>query len=287
MSLNENPGKGWLEGKVALVTGGADGIGRAIAQRFVREGAKVCVLDKKYSSTCHDEQADVFTYQGDVTSLDDNMSCVNEIIKNFGRLDVFVGNAGIYDGSVSLVDLPEDRLGQAFDEVFSVNVKGYLMGAKATLAHLVRTRGSMIFTVSNSGFFTGGGGPIYTASKHAVVGLVRQLAFELAPVVRVNGVAPAGTITNLKGPKSLDQDQTSFFGKEIEWAETIGGSKPLAISPDAADHTGAYLLLASQENSKAITGEIIRSDGGLRVRGLNEISGGTGLNSLFDLDVKY
>lgn len=168
--------KGWLEGQVALVTGGANGIGRAVVERFVCEGAKVCVFDRRHSPAFDKMQENIYTFQGDVTSYHDNVTCVRETISNFGRLDIFVGNAGIYDGSVNLVDLPEDQLDQAFDEVFSVNVKGYLLGAKATLPYLVKSRGSMIFTVSNSGFYTGGGGPIYTASKHAVVGLVRQLA---------------------------------------------------------------------------------------------------------------
>lgn len=272
---------GWLEGQVAIVTGGSGGIGEAIVDRFVSAGAKVCVFDLAIPANGK-VQENVFAFRGDVSSYKDNLACVNETISNFGRLDIFVGNAGIYDGSVALVDLPEDRMDQAFDEVFSINVKGYLLGAKAALPHLVRSRGSMIFTVSNSGFYTGGGGPIYTASKHAVVGLIRELAFELAPVVRVNGVAPSGTVTNLRGPKAFGQDEAPFFDKGTSWDERIAGSKPLAIFPSASDHSGAYLLLASRDNSRTMTGEIIRSDGGLGVRGLNAVSGGTRLSELFD-----
>lgn len=278
-------GKGWLEGQVAIVTGGSGGIGKAIADRFVSEGAKVCIFDLAISASGK-VQENVVALQGDVSSYKDNLACVAETVRNFGRLDVFVGNAGIYDGSVALVDLPEDRMEQAFDEVFAVNVKGYLLGAKAALPYLVRSRGSMIFTVSNSGFYTGGGGPIYTASKHAVVGLIRELAFELAPMVRVNGVAPSGTVTNLRGPKAFGQDSAPFFDPGTPWDEKITGSKPLAIFPSAADHTGAYVLLASRDNSRTMTGEIIRSDGGLGVRGLNAISGGSRLSELFDTEVQ-
>lgn len=114
------------------------------------------------------------------------------------------------------------------------------------------------------------------------MGLIRELAFELAPFVRVNGVAPSGTITNLKGPKAFEQDSAPFFDQETEWNEKIARSKPLAISPSAADHSGAYVFLASRDNSRTMTGEIIRTDGGLGVRGLNEISGGMGLSELFD-----
>lgn len=148
--------KGWLEGYVALVTGGTGGIGKAIVERFVNEGAKVCILDLDLSVTGK-IQENVYAVQGDVSSYKDNLACVNETIRNFGRLDIFVGNAGIYDGSIALVDLPEDLIDQAFEEVFSINVKGYLLGAKAALPYLVQSRGSMIFTVSNSGFYAGGG----------------------------------------------------------------------------------------------------------------------------------
>jgi NAD(P)-dependent dehydrogenase (short-subunit alcohol dehydrogenase family) len=281
INLSDEGRKGWLEGQVAIVTGGSGGIGKAIVDRFISEGAKVCIFDLAVSGNGKVRE-NVLSVRGDVSSYKDNLACVDETVSHFGRLDIFVGNAGIYDGSVTLVDLPEDRMDQAFDEVFSINVKGYLLGAKAALPHLVRSRGSMIFTVSNSGFYTGGGGPIYTASKHAVVGLIRELAFELAPVVRVNGVAPSGTVTNLRGPKAFGQDAAPFFDPGTSWDERITGSKPLAIFPSAVDHTGAYLLLASRENSSTMTGEIIRSDGGLGVRGLNAVSGGTKLSELFD-----
>ena len=126
---------GRLDGRVALVTGGANGIGKAVVQRLICEGAKVCILDRTFPSADHDQHEDIFEFQGDVTSYNDNLACVSETISRFGRIDIFVGNAGIYDGALKLIDLPEDRLSQAFDEVFSVNVKGYLLGAKATLPY--------------------------------------------------------------------------------------------------------------------------------------------------------
>src|SRR5208337_1786381 len=112
-------------------------------------------------------------------------------------------NAGIWDSSISLAALPDDRISAAFDELFCVNVKGYLLGAKAAYRELPQTNGCIIFTVSNAVFYPCGGGPLYTASKHAVVGLIRQLAYELAPKIRVNGVAPGAIPTDLRGPRSL------------------------------------------------------------------------------------
>lgn len=269
----------WLEGRVALVTGGGSGIGRAVVDRFVREGARVVVLersplpDQVWGASA--ERVEVV--QGDVTVYEDNERAARVAVERFGQLDVLVANVGIHDGFVKLVDLPVDRMSAAFDEIFEVNVKAYLFAARATLAELAASGGTMIFTVSNAGLYPGGGGPLYTASKHAVTGLVRQLAHELAPVIRVNGVAPGGTVTGLRGPEALGQHEIGMFTDPTSAAAAIRASKPLDIAPTSSDHTGAYVLLASPENSAAMTGEILCSDGGLRARGLRSLAGGTTL----------
>ncbi|MRE27212.1 SDR family NAD(P)-dependent oxidoreductase, partial [Klebsiella quasipneumoniae] len=103
-----------------------------------------------------------------------------------------IGNAGIWDHNASLVNTPAETLETGFHELFNVNVLGYLLGAKACAPALIASEGSMIFTLSNAAWYPGGGGPLYTASKHAATGLIRQLAYELAPKVRVNGVGPCG-----------------------------------------------------------------------------------------------
>ena len=203
---------GWLDEHVALVTGGGSGIGRAIVKRFIEEGARVGVLDRvaERATQLRTDFGDaVVAVTGDVTRSEDNARAVAETVKAFGRLDVFVGNAGVFDNFMPFADFPEERLSQAFDEMFAINVKGYLLGAKAALPELSKTEGAIIFTASVAGFNSGGGGAIYTASKHAVVGLIRQLAVELGPRVRVNGVAPGGTITDLRGLAVLGQDRKS------------------------------------------------------------------------------
>lgn len=260
---------GWLAGKVALVTGGASGIGRAVVEGFIAEGARVCVLERsaerleRLSGQLGECVAPV---QGDVTLWDDNRRAVERCVAAFGQLDIFVGNAGIFDGFARLQDLPPAIIGRAFDEVFQVNVKGYLLGARAALPALLESRGNMVFTVSGAGFYPAGGGPIYTASKHAVVGLIRQLAFELAPDVRVNGVAPGGTITELSAAPSLE-DLLPPHADVAARAERIKRRNPLRVAQQPEDHVGAYLLLAS-DRARAITGAIIQSDGGLGVRGV-------------------
>ena len=269
---------GWLENKVALVTGGASGLGRAIVERFIDEGAKVAVLDRARERSAElDEQLGdrVQTVVGDVTLLADNHRAVAETIRRFGQLDCFIGNAGIWDFSMPLVDLPEDRIGSAFDELFGINVKGYLLGAKAAYRELAKTYGSIIFTVSNAGFYPCGGGPLYTASKHAVVGLIRQLAYELAPKIRVNGVAPGAIPTDLRGPASLAMQQRSIA--QVPLKQMVERGLPLGKLPEPREYTGSYVLLASGENSSTATGGVIICDGGIGIRGFVDAAGGRNL----------
>jgi 2,3-dihydroxy-2,3-dihydrophenylpropionate dehydrogenase len=261
---------GWLDGKVAIVTGGASGIGRAVVERFIQEGAKVCICDldaeklEQLSKSLPGGAA--VMAQGDVTRLEDNRRAVEAAVNAFSKLDVFVGNAGVFDGFVPLEKLPDENISAAFDEVFHVNVKGYLLGAKAALPELLKTSGNMIFTVSSAAFYPNGGGPIYTASKHAVVGLIQELAHELAPRVRVNGVGPGGTVTNLRVVASLKSLAPAPLEGQAREARSRARN-PLRLAMHAEDHVAAYVLLASDQ-SRAMTGEIIHSDGGLGVRGL-------------------
>jgi len=269
---------GWLNNKVALVTGGASGLGRAIVERFLDEGARVAILDRSRERS--EERAArlgdrVATIVGDVTSLPDNQRAVAETVKRFGGLDCLVGNAGIWDFNASLVNLPDDRIGAAFDELFGVNVKGYLLGAKAAYRELAKTGGNIIFTVSNAGFYPCGGGPLYTASKHAVVGLIRQLAYELAPKIRVNGVAPGAIPTDLRGPRSLEMAERSIAA--IPLKEMVERGLPLGKLPEPRDYTGSYVLLASNENSSTATGGVIICEGGMGIRGFGDAAGGRNL----------
>jgi NAD(P)-dependent dehydrogenase (short-subunit alcohol dehydrogenase family) len=261
---------GWLNGRVALVTGGGSGIGRAVARRFVTEGAAVGVLERD-ADGLDDLKAELgdrlVVVKGDVTSSADNQRAVQETTAAFGRLDSFIGNAGIWDYMMPLEHTPPEMLEAVFAEPFAINVKGYMLGARAALSELRKTKGNMVFTVSNSGFYPGGGGVIYTASKFAVVGLIKQLAFELAPDIRVNGVAPGATVTNLRGSVAAGQNEmivSRFPGVEEQMARFA----PLNIACRPEDHAAHYVLLASNESSRATTATIIQSDGGIEIRGL-------------------
>lgn len=258
----------WLENEVAVVTGAGSGIGKAVVQRFVAEGAKVVAFDlsEERLRALKQELATVAIVQGDVRSLDDNRKAVATAVTEFGKLSIFVGNAGIHDGRRKLESLSDQELQSGFDEVFGVNIKGYLLGAKAALPELKKTKGRIVFTLSTSSFYVGGGA-LYVASKHAALGMMRQLANELAPDIRVNAVAPSGTATNLSTAPSLHERNsaaTVFAGPRPQAANNILN---LAITPE--DHASAYVFLASSQ-SITMTGTVLHTDAG---RGVMTFSG--------------
>lgn len=261
---------GWLDDDVALITGGGSGIGLAVVRRYLAEGMRgvgMLLRSQQQADALQEEFGNrVMPVIGDVRSVADNERAVASTVAAFGKLDTLVGNAGVWDFFSTLMKTEPEALSASFDEIFSVNVKGYLLAARAAAAELRKTKGSMIFTLSNSSFYAGGGGPVYVASKHACVGLIRQLAYELAPDVRVNGVAPGGTATPLKGPTSLGKD-----GERLSdipgFEQAVADAVPLGFMAQPEDHTGHYVLLASRANSRATTANIIQSDGGWEVRG--------------------
>lgn len=262
-----------LAGKVALVTGGASGIGRAVAERFLAEGARVAVLDRNRDRLA--SFADVLGIAGDVRVMADHEAAVARTVDAFGALDILVANAGVWDWNTRLLDLPDDP-SAAFDELFAINVRGYLMAAKAAARALADGKGSMVFTLSNAALYVDGGGPLYTASRHATLGLMRQLAFELAPRVRVNGVAIGGLETDLRGVEALGQAERSIAMMPLGVAAPL--IMPIARQPSVAEATGAYLYLADARDSGAVTGAVIEAHGGVGVRGFMKPAGG------YDLD---
>jgi 2,3-dihydroxy-2,3-dihydrophenylpropionate dehydrogenase/cis-2,3-dihydrobiphenyl-2,3-diol dehydrogenase len=246
-----------LEGRVVLLTGGGSGVGRAIVDRFLDEGARIVVLERDPDKAAALEAIgsnDLSVVTGDVTSYADNERAVAAAVDTFGRLDVFIGNVGLWDFSRNLVDLSPTELETGFRELFGVNVLGYLLGARAAAAALRQSRGTVILTLSNASFYPQGGGVLYTATKHAGLGVVRQLAYELAPEIRVNGVAPGGMATNLSGPKSLGLDQRQIKDIPIQEYQEKYSALERVIEP--ADYVGTYVLLASSRDALTVTGTV-------------------------------
>ena len=258
---------GWLDGKRALVAGAGSGIGRAVAGAFRAEGARVAALelDQAKADRLAAEVPGCVVSRGDATSLADARTAVQAVTRSFGGLDVLVNCVGIFDFYRGLGDIADDQLDAAFDEIFAVNVKSQLVCVRAALPELRRAGGSVVLTVSTSGFYPGRGGVLYVASKFAVRGCVIALAHELAPDVRVNGVAPGGTLgTELTGPASLDLDG-QVLGATAGREEDLRSRTPLRVALSGADHAGSYVFLAS-DRARGITGTVVHSDGGTGVR---------------------
>ncbi len=188
-------------GKVALITGGANGIGRATAQSFARLGARVVVVDRDEAAGGATAQA--IQQQGgearfvaaDVTRSADVQRYVQHTLDAYGAIDCFFNNAGIEGTVVPIVDYDE----AVFDAVIAVNLKGVFLGLRHVLPVMLRQgRGAVVNTASTAGLVGSPGLSAYVASKHGVLGLTRSAAGEVgAAGVRVNAVCPGPTDTRM------------------------------------------------------------------------------------------
>ena len=257
-----------LAGKRALIVGAGSGIGRAVHDAFVAEGAAVGVLERDFwkAEQLRQDAPSTVVVTGDATSPADNDAAVGAVVEQHGGLDVLVSCVGVFDFNRGVRDLGRDELVPAFDELFSVNVASMLVSVQAALSPLTASGGAVVLTASTSGFYAGRGGVLYVASKFAVRGLVVALAHELAPGIRVNGVAPGGTLgTDLRGPLALGLDAESLAdrpGRE----EELRSRTPLAVALTPADIAGSYVFLAS-DAARGITGTFVHPDGGIGVKG--------------------
>ncbi|ALG86135.1 3-(cis-5,6-dihydroxycyclohexa-1,3-dien-1-yl)propanoate dehydrogenase [Gordonia phthalatica] len=259
---------GWLQGRRALVVGAGSGIGRAVVDAFLSEGASVAILEKDEAKcqAVRDALPNVPVTCGDATTREANEAAVAATVDAFGGLDLLVNCVGIFDYYRGLSELDSEVLDEAFDEIFAVNVKSQLHSVKAALPALREAdNASILLTESTSAYYPGRGGVLYVGSKFAVRGIVTSLAYELAPDIRVNGVAPGGTLnTDLRGLSSLglhDRSLGSTPGREKELQARV----PLAVALDGSDHAWSYVFLAS-DRSRGITGDVVHPDGGIAVK---------------------
>ena len=253
-----------LSGYRAVVTGAGSGIGRAVVRRYLVEGAHVVAVVRKDADIAALEDEGAVVVKGDVARYDTAERAVAAAVGQWGGLDVYVANAGIWDFHKRVEKQAPEELAKAFEEIFGVNVLGALYGARAALQPLRESRGSVIVTGSNACFLAGGGGALYTGSKFALRGLVMQLAKEFAPDVRVNGVAPGATDTGISGPTALGQADKEMNADHARMA-IMADHMLLGRVSSAEDHAPLYVLLASRAESAYVTGAMIRSDGGLTV----------------------
>ena len=255
---------GRLAGQRAVVTGAGSGIGRAIVRRYLAEGAQVVAVERDPADQPGLEADGVTVVIGDVAHYDTAERAVAAACEQFGGLDCYVANAGLWDFHNRLEKQAPDEMVRAYQEIFGVNLLGALNGARAAIGALRQSRGNIIVTGSNASFRAGGGGAIYTASKFALRGLVMQLAMEFAPDVRVNGVAPGATDTGLSGAAALGQEGREMNRGEARMA-AMAAHVPLGRVSTPDEHVALYVLLAARAEAPYVTGAMLLSDGGLTV----------------------
>ena len=254
----------WLVGKRALVVGAGSGIGRAVVDAFRAEGAQVAVLERDHGKcdALRHELSDVPVVEGDATNREANELAVHTAVDAFGGLDTLVNCVGIFDFYKGITDIDADQLGKAFDEMFRTNVLSHLQSVKAAVPALRAQAGaSIVLTESASSFYPSRGGVLYVSSKFAVRGLVTTLAYELAPQIRVNGVAPGGTLnTDLRGLNSLSLNDIRLDDTPNR-AQDLAARTPLNVALSAEDHAWSYVFLAS-DRARGITAGTTHPDGG-------------------------
>ena len=241
-----------LENKVAIVTGASSGIGKAIAEMYIAEGAKVVFSDLSPQKGVKLPENAAFC-KADVSKVADVKNLLDFTIKKFGRLDIMVNNAGI--GLTGEVATMTDKL---WEKVISVNLSGVFYGTRAAAKYMKtkKIKGSIINMASILGSVGFYGAGAYCAAKGGVNQLTRTSALELAPYsIRVNSIAPGFIKTNMTKGVQEDKDSNNL----------ITTSTPLGHMGEPEDIAYAAVYLASEE-SKFVTGSILYVDGGWTAR---------------------
>jgi len=248
-----------LKGKIAVITGGAGGIGAAVAEAFVRESATVMLVDFDEAALQQVVESigqDTLSYVvADVTQAKQVENYADVAAKRYGGIDIFINNAGVEGKLSPIVDYPVAE----FDRVMATNVRGVWLGLKYVIPVMKDHGGSIVITSSTTGIKGYSGFSAYVASKHAVIGLMRTAALECSDAgIRVNCVNPASIETRMM--RSLEQqlEQKGASDPKQKFAAVV----PMRRYGTPAEVAALMLFLASDE-SRFCTGGVYMVDGGV------------------------
>lgn len=241
-----------FENQVAAITGGADGLGKAIARRLASEGASIAVIDRnpalliKTAAELSTMGAKVKTYEGDVASEPSMQSTFDAIASDFSRLDIMVNSAGIVGPTnVKIVDVPVE----GFDQVQAVNLRGSFLTTKHAIRHMIkRSYGRVLLIASIAGKEGNAGMCCYSSSKAAVIGLIKSVGKEYAETgITVNALAPAVIRTAMV--ENMPEAQVKYMTDKIPMKrcgtlEEVAAMVAFIVSPEAAFNTGAVFDLS-------------------------------------------
>jgi NAD(P)-dependent dehydrogenase (short-subunit alcohol dehydrogenase family) len=250
---------------VVIITGAAGGIGKTVAKRYAEEGAKLALVDlseDRLIETAKElnlNEGDYIIVPTDVSKEDQVKNYVDQTINAFGKIDIFVNNAGIEGKVQSVIETTAENLSMVLD----VNVKGVYFGIKHVLPHMMQAKhGSIINTSSVAGFIGSQGLAPYTASKHAVLGIMKCASLEAAPFnVRVNAVCP-GPVDN-RMMRSIEEGSAPGAAEVAK--EGIRLSIPMGRYA-TNDEVASLIYFLGSEESKYITGVACRVDGGMAAK---------------------
>lgn len=246
-----------LEGKVAVVTGAASGMGKAIAELYAKEGAKVVVSDlniegaEAVTAGIRANGGEAIAVKTNVADLNDIHTMIDTAVNEYGTLDILVNNAGIMDNMAAVGDVSDEK----WDLIFDVNTKGVMRAIrKAIPIFLEKGKGVIINTASTGGFSGAHAGAAYTASKHAVIGITKNTGFMYAQKgIRCNAIAPGATMTNI----ASTMNHVNEFG-----ASRTKVTQGVIPRVGQAEEIAQVALFLASDESSFVNGVVIAADGG-------------------------